>query len=212
MIVGQDKLYKSQGMWWSVKNYLDINPSHVDGPYCSNCYTDLEYPAEAYNERGFIDDEWKDGLICPSCKKEHPMTNLLWEMKTNVARQYVAAKRSSIPKESLDEPPTAVKVRDQDKKYFIAAKIGEKDGKKVGVVYFGDKNKDQSKKDYSQIFVDLDDEQVRFDKSNKHPKEVIAKMVVEFPDSKHEETYNTEKETGEAKKSSTSSKGGAGKS
>lgn len=206
MIVGQEKLYKSQRMWWSVKKYLDINPSHVDGPYCFNCYTDLEYPAEAYNERDFIDEDWRGGLICPSCKKEHAMTDSLWEMKTNVARQYVAFKRSSIPKESLDEPPTAVKVRDQDEKYFIAAKIGEKDGKRVGVVYFGDKNKDQSKQDYSQIFIDLDDEQVRFDKSNKPPKDVLAKMKVEFPESQHEETYNTRAGAREVKKSSTTSK------
>jgi hypothetical protein len=193
MVIGQDKLYKSQGMWWSVKNYHDINPSHVDGPYCSNCYTDLEYPEQAHTS-GFVDDDWKGGLICPSCKKEHPMTDSLWEMKTNVARQYTAFKRSTIPKESLDETPTAVKVRDQDEKYFIAAKIGEKDGKRVGVVYFGDKNKDQSKQDYSQIFIDLDDEQVRFDKSNKFPKGIITKMKVEFPNSTHEEVYTkTEK-------------------
>ena len=107
-------------------------------------------------------------------------------MKRKVLAQYVAYKRAETPKISLDDPPAQVKVRDEDETYFLAAKIAEKDGKRVGVVYFGEKTKDQSKKDYSQIFLDLDDEQVRFDKSNKHPKDILASLTVEFPHGTHE--------------------------
>lgn len=102
---------------------------------------------------------------------------------------YGLKQRSLIKIESLDEIPSQIKVRDEDETFFLACKISEKNGKKQGVVYFGEKNKEQSKKDYSQIFIDLDDEQVRFDKTNKHPKGIIAKMLVEFLDSSHEEKY-----------------------
>jgi hypothetical protein len=56
----------------------------------------------------------------------------------------------------------------------------------MGIFMFGEKMKDQRKKDYSQIFLDLDDEQVRFDKSNKHPQDILASLTVEFPHGTHE--------------------------
>ena len=41
------------------------------------------------------------------------------------------------------------------------------------------------KKAYSQVFIDFDDEQMRFDKANKNPLEIIVKLKAEFLSSIH---------------------------
>jgi hypothetical protein len=129
---------------------------------------------------------WEGEYICVNCSKTSKTKLTSQEYKGKFLLKYVSDQRSKIPKVSLDEPPAQVNVRDQDDKYFLAAKIGQKDGKRVGVVYFGEKKKDQTNEDYSQIFIDLDDEQIRFDKSNKHPKDLIAKFKVDFGSSSTE--------------------------
>lgn len=216
MLIGQSKFYKSSGFWWTVNQYVNyVTREHVNGPYCLNCQGDIVFPDSSYEENpetGYpeYNVNWTGKVSCNNCGKTFDMKLPLYELENLVITQYVIMKRSEVPKQALDEPPTQVKVRDEDDKYFLAVKIGEKDGKRVGVAYFGEKTKEQSKKDYSQIFIDLDNDQVRFDKTNKPPKEVIAKMVVEFPDSSHEEIYNPRARTGEAKKPSASSKRRAG--
>ena len=170
-----DNLYKILGFWWQV---LKVPYGHrgLYGPFCPNCYTDLE-------------GDYKNSklLVCTSCEKRFEIGYYDASfLEKEAFKRYKADLRSKLPKVSLEEPPTKVQVRDQDDKYFLASKIGQKDGKRVGVVYFGAKTKEQSKEDYSQIFIDLDDEQIRFDKSNKHPKNVVAKLKVEFPESTSE--------------------------
>ncbi len=173
-----DTFYKYNNYWWSYPSLISEPSSiSISGPFCLNCQSDLFFPE--YAEEG-----WKGELKCPLCERKHEWKgDDLWEIREVVSRILISRFRSSLNKVSLEEPITQVKVRDEDDKYFIAAKIGQKDGKRVGVVYFGEKNKDQKKTDYSQIFIDLDDEQVRFDKSNKHPKNILAKMRVDFSDS-----------------------------
>jgi len=208
IIGGQDKFYKSNGFWWTVKYAYNVIGANVDGPFCLNCQADLEYPDSAYtkDEEGYwkLKPSWKGKLVCVNCKKSHDLKRTVEELKEEVAMQYVVMKRSEIPKQALDEPPTQVKVRDEDDKYFLAAKIGEKDGKRVGVVYFGEKNKEQNKKDYSQVFIDIDDQQARFDKTNKPPKEQLVRMNIEFADGVHAEKYRSTAGTRKAKKSPTS--------
>jgi hypothetical protein len=187
MKINQDTFYKSQGFWWTIEAPLpsimeDINVLNIDGPYCLNCYSDLVFPQEVKNIRTPKSGAtWIGTLSCGYCGREFTTTEPMDAMKQKVVAQYVAYRRAEKPKVSLDDPPAQVKVRDEDDTYFLAAKLAEKDGKRVGVVYFGEKTKDQRKKDYSQIFLDLDDEQVRFDKSNKHPHDILASLTVEFP-------------------------------
>ncbi len=184
--------YKYTGFWWQSVGYSDShNFENINGPYCIDCYADLDFPSEAYYEvdeyeNVDIKPDWKGDLICSVCRKKHSLTITYYEIRNNIAKVLNSAFRARLNKIALDEPIAQVKVRDEDDKYFLAAKIGQKDGKKVGVVYFGEKNKDQNKKDYSQIFIDLEDEQVRFDKANKHPKDIVAIFSVEFPETKVE--------------------------
>lgn len=192
MIIGNDKFYKSQGFLWIVRGTtIVVFARHVEGPYCTKCFNDLDFPDEAYDiyidqdgePHSVYKDKWVGKLNCSNCGKEFVLSNPIDKIKELVVKDYVLKIRAQIPVESLDELPTKVNVKDEDEKYFISAKIGvDKQGKRLGVVYFGEKKKDQNKKDYSQVFVDFDKESVRSDATNKNPKDLLAEMQIEFRD------------------------------
>lgn len=179
-----DKLIKAFGVWWRFGYIpsLDFGSEYgLEGPFCLNCYCTLELELH-YSGKSYT-------VKCQNCSKTYEFNLGQYALRKKAEDLYNAKSRSLQDKVSLDEPPTRVSVRDSDESYFIAAKIGQKDGKRVGVVYFGEKNDKQSKEDYSQIFIDLDDEQLRFDKSNKHPKEILLKFRAEFPDTKIDQCF-----------------------
>ena len=98
--------------------------------------------------------------------------------------KWEAHKRHGQKVQSLDLPPTKVIDAAEDENYWVQARIGEKNGKKMAVIYFGEKIKGvQDKTDYVQSFIDLEDEQVRFDINNKNPMKLLAKLTAEFPES-----------------------------
>lgn len=171
------KLYKIKGVLWDP--ILTINGYYLREPYCPVCRCRMD---KCYGD-----------LKCFNCKKEVNYDNDFEEFREQATKLHNASILAKYEIVSLDEPPTQVKARDDDEKYFVAVKIGQKDGKRVGVVYFGEKTKEQSKEDYSQLFIDLDDEQLRFDKSNKHPKEILAKLKAEFPDVDIEQKFKGKK-------------------
>lgn len=196
MIVGYKRFVKYNSLWWAlneskVEVYNEITEEDIIGPFCLYCYSELIIPPAANDIDASQNKNWKFSLLCSDCGKENIIKDDIPVIKHFFIQDFVFKHRSNIPKESLDEIPSSVKVRDEDENYFLAAKIGMKDGKRVGVIHFGEKIKKQEKKDYTQVFIDLDDEQVRFDKTNKYPKELLAKMTVEFKDSTHEEIYDT---------------------
>lgn len=167
------KLYKLYGVWWQ----FETRPQHVSdvsGPFCSRCYVSLDLD--------------QDKLVCANCKKTTLSPGSSWDtIMRRALDKYWAVQRSKYDKISLDEPPALVKVRDEDENYFIAARIGQKDGKRVGVVYFGEREDRES--DKAQVFVDLDDQQIRFDPSNTPPKRLLSKLTVEFRDTKSVNEY-----------------------
>lgn len=176
-----EDFYKYGGFWWKSVSFDDRHEiDSIRGPFCIDCYGDLN--TLSWGE--IHDLNWKGKLVCLNCNKQHVMKTSYGGMCHAIAQILNSNYRATLNKIALDEPITQVKVKDEDDSYFLSAKIGQKDGKKVGVVYFGEKNKDQKKKDYAQIFIDLDDEQYRFDKSNKNPKDIVAKFYVEFPETK----------------------------
>jgi hypothetical protein len=149
------------------------------GPFCLNndCRGMLE------NSDYERDYSCRKG-ICIVCQKEHSYNLTLGKLRESVIGKYEANERQKLRIISLDIPPTNVKVKDEDENFYLSSRIGELNGKRVGVVYFGERKTNQSSKDKVQLFIDLDDEQVRFDKNNMHPKEIIAKLTVEFKDSR----------------------------
>lgn len=50
----------------------------------------------------------------------------------------------------------------------------------MGLVWMGEKLKEQSAKDKVQFFFDFDDEQIRVDKGNMPPMKLLSKFEAEF--------------------------------
>lgn len=176
-----ENLYKSEGFLWLPRERYEYNqktqrhePSgeyYISmNPHCPKCL------AELTNRGG--------SLYCDICKKEHILKEGLMIIAERVQKKWHASKLQKRTIISLDLLPTHIKDQDEDDNFWIEAKLGEKDGKRAAVVYFGEKTKDQTKKDYVQLFVDFDDEQIRSDKSNKNPIKLLGKLTAEFKDSK----------------------------
>ena len=169
----KETLYKSNGVLWGIDVYRRGNEGIADTPFCPNqsCHTTLEIHNEEY--------------FCISCNKKYPCPKGHNATRQEVQRKWEGHQTLSYEIYSLDLPPTKVMDEDnEDSNYWVQARISEKEGKRMAVIYFGEKiHGKQNKKDYSQIFIDFDDEQVRSDKSNKNPMKLLCKLTAEFQDS-----------------------------
>jgi hypothetical protein len=145
---------------------------YVDGPFCSaeGCRFPLAYITE-------------NSAICNECKKQYSFDVGLDQLKVKFNQKYESMERLSVEVTSLDLPPTNVGAEAEDENYWISARIGQKNGKKFGVVYLGEKKKSQSAKEKTQFFIDLDDEEVRHDPNNMSPGDILAGIKVKFKDS-----------------------------
>ncbi|MCR4256883.1 MAG: hypothetical protein NUW08_04220 [Candidatus Uhrbacteria bacterium] len=170
------KLYKFGGVLWQPYTNHDTDTTFILGdPLCSSddCRAAL------------IDDgtSYQCELCCKKYVRElgHGKT---WEL---AEKKWRGHQLSDAKVYSLDLPPTKVTSFAEDENYWVEAKISEKGGKRMAVVYFGEKKRaKQSMKDYSQVFVDFEDEQLRFDRNNKNPMEVMAVLCAEFQNTKTE--------------------------
>lgn len=165
-------LYKSNGVLWKVISYRS-GEGIADTPLCPNqsCHATLVIYSNFY--------------FCVSCNKKYPFPKNHSDTRQEVQRKWEGYQTLDYKIYSLDLPPTRVVDEDnEDDNYWVQSRISEKEGKKMAVIYFGEKiHGKQNKKDYSQIFIDFDDEQVRFDKSNKNPMKLLSKLTAEFQDS-----------------------------
>ena len=177
----EPNLFKINGYLWEIfPTSLIRNGTrviHINGPLCTFCRAGLL----------FSDVDWEEVHgECPKCKKQITLKSKAKYLREEALEIYKAKNREGLPVLSLDLPSTNVKSEDdEDSNYWLQAKIGQKDGKKVAVVYFGEKVRGtQLKTDYAQLFIDFDDEQVRFDKGNKNPMKLLSKLEAEFKSSK----------------------------
>ena len=180
----EEKLFKSAGVFWEL---IDIhghgNEFIGENPYCSNdtCRTFLEQKNLGTSGTGF----YKHGWHCCGCGKDYECPgNDYHGLVEQVRRKYQGYKRLKHKIYSLDLAPTKVVDNAEDENYWVQARISEKSGKRIAVIYFGERIKgEQNKKDYSQIFLDFEDEQLRFDKNNKNPMKFLSRLEAEFSDS-----------------------------
>ena len=172
--INQDeKLYKAFGVLWRPYTNDRGNSWLLDTPYCVNdsCHTELKQQ---------VPNQW----FCVKCNKAYPCKNNYHDDKQNAMLMWEGHKTLDWAVYSLELPPTKISGGDEDENYWVQAKLTEKAGKRVAVIYFGEKIKDEQKKtDYSQVFLDLEDEQFRFDKNNKNPMNILCKLTAEFQDS-----------------------------
>jgi hypothetical protein len=148
----------------------------VEGPLCKECKIKLSI------------DGLSNKAICIGCKKEfeYSDTRVFGTSMRDEAKAYLEAKyNEDVPIISFDLTPTKIiKEDNQDENYWLQAKIIQKDGKKMAIVYMGEKiHGKQNKNDYTQFFVDINDEQIRFDKGNKNPMKLLFSISAEFQNS-----------------------------
>jgi len=178
---GTDNKFIKIGKFLWVPIYLDYlhqKLHSMEGPCCPKCHTKL-----SYNSNG---GPYGSG-VCPECGFEDKYPENLLDMESNVKARYQSALRSNWQVESLEIAPTATKKSDHtDEKYWIEVKVGQKNGKKTAMILIGEKMGTQAKTDYAQIFLDLENEMVSFDKTNKNPTGLLASFKAVFPGSETE--------------------------
>lgn len=164
-----EKLFLSHGVLWEV-DYDRNNRPHISGhTYC---------PTPAC--RALL-SESKGAYECVGCRKDFPCVKGYQQARSDVDRLFQGSIRSNWAVTSLDLPPTIAWDEDKnDEVHWIKARIGQKDGKKQAVIYIGEKVKTQGPQDYVQMFVDIDESQLRFDKGNQNPLRLLAKVHAEF--------------------------------
>lgn len=164
-----DSLFKSHGVLWRTVISIRGNEFISETPLCPNetCHTVLQVLGEGY--------------LCEKCEKTYPRTIEHARVVQRVRDSWEGYQTLRQPVYSLDLPPTKVVDGAEDQNYWVQARISEKSGKRMAVVYFGERvSGKQEKSDYTQVFLDFEDEQLRFDKTNKNPMKLMAKLTAEF--------------------------------
>lgn len=162
-------------LWVPVyQDYLRQKLVKMEGPCCPRCHTE------------YLNDGLRDGS-CPECNISEKFSKFVYLLKQEALLRYQAALRVGWVVESLDLPPSATKTEyHSDQKYWIEIKVGQKDGKKIAMILIGEKQGMQQKTDYAQLFLDLENEMVTFDKNNKNPIGLLAGFKAVFAGSETE--------------------------
>ncbi len=184
----EQPLDKTFGLLWDVdpsvnEDFMIELPGEevrnkVEGPFCPRCNRDL---SRIQSETG------TSAFVCnKGCGFEKSVPLDLEALRDEVLELHNAKVRAMREVISLDLPPTKIDAQyNEDEDYFLSARITQKDGRKLLVVYAGEKKKGKhDPKDYSQFFIDLDQKQIRYDTGNKMPEEFIATFVCELRDNK----------------------------
>lgn len=168
------RLFKSYGVLWDIHYSNRTGRDEIGQALCPNelCHCRLEVLNPSGNK-----------LHCVNCNKDFDLPKDYEGTRGDVHRKYEGFKTLTWEVFSLDLPPSRITGESEDDHYWVKARISQKNGKKMAVIYFGEKTAEQTKEDYSQLFVDFDDELLRFDKGNKNPMKILGKLVAEFPDS-----------------------------
>jgi len=170
------KLYKTLGVLWKPVHNIEGKIILEIAPLCPNetCRATLECRPE--------------GWFCNLCDSAYPYKVNQAEDHKIATKKFRGYQTLDWDVQSLDLPPTKISAGDDDDNYWVKVRLGEKNGKRMAVIYLGEKIKGkQDKTDYSQLFIDLEDEQIRFDRNNKNPMKVLSKLTVEFENSTMEQ-------------------------
>lgn len=173
-----EMLYKFRGLLWQpihdINNARGTESIDVESlPYCPKC------KAKLTQQSGY-------DLRCELCEISYKAEPSIEHVAQLASKAYNAKLKEGWKVETLDLPPGVVKSENESEDFWVEARLGQKDGKLMAIIYFGDKKRSEDgKKAYSQVFLDFDDEQMRFDKANKNPLEIISKLKAEFLSSTH---------------------------
>lgn len=152
----------------------DVNDMHlyrIEGPLCLEESAKLDFENEnSTNGR------------CPICQRKYNLILPPQQFRELVHKAYQAFLDNELETISLDDPIQPIKARGEDDSYWVETKLGHSNnGRKIAVVYIGDKKRNIK----VQNFIDLDNEQLRGDRADAKPHEVISKISVDFLNSTH---------------------------
>lgn len=123
-------------------------------------------------------------VTCFKCGRKFVIEKEYEQLRAEVELKYQGSKTWDAETINLDLVPTKVTARDEDENFWVEVKLAQRDGKRTAVIYIGEKENKIGEK--SQFFIDVEDELVRFDRDDKHPMKLLAKVDVEFINSKCE--------------------------
>ena len=171
-----DIIFKSEGLLWVVEKRDNIR----FGGDTRGSIHHAACPKEEIRVRLDL-NEASNELFCDSCGFKKKLERSYEELRQLVNKRYHGWLLSSAEVKSLDLLATSVTDNNEDDNFWIRAKLGEKDGKRQAVVWIGDKRNKSGEK--IQLLIDIEDEQLRFDKTDKNPSELISAVKVVLKDS-----------------------------
>lgn len=131
--------------------------------------------------------------VCEDCKKRYS-----WHAHPRIIAQYLRRKLGSkdyqeaeiISIDGIQTPQlkTRVKIPEENKEYWIEARLNKSNKGRQIVLYVGEKGVLQK----VQLFANLDQEKLSFDHKDRKPEEIFTKITATFPSGK-EITINAAK-------------------
>jgi hypothetical protein len=122
-----DNLYKFSGILWQIHTNSHGKSWVNDPPLCprEGCRSELKQVSGNY--------------LCEFCEKEYPCPKGYQKTHEDAERKWNGYMLRHANVYSLELPPTKVVDEAQDDNYWVQARISEKGGKRMAVVYFGEK-------------------------------------------------------------------------
>lgn len=123
---------------------------------------------------------------CDVCGKNYTMPHNFDEFRMIASKAYEGFINSKAELITLDVPYGAVKAEAEDETRWVKVVWSQKDGRNQAIIYFIEKVENGEK---SQIFADLDREEIRYDVSDIPPGKILAKVNAEFRGTKIDIKY-----------------------
>ena len=173
------KLYKWAGVLWSYEGFVKGFGSIVKCR-CPKDRCELN-----------INPKYKTLLSCPKCDFHIELDKSSYDMEEDALKIIVSDYWKDSEVVNIDGEMVKVgKEVVEDPDYWVKAYISKSiKGVKQLMVLVGSKNET----DKTQLFLDIDNEKLSFDQKDKHPKEILAKVIAEFKESKSEIELKEEK-------------------
>jgi hypothetical protein len=172
-----DNLFKSNGFLWQVEDE-DVAPF---GRERRRWIAHAICPSEGCN----IHLDFSGGkreVTCFNCGKSRKIHEDFEALRIKVNEKYKASRLKKAEIINLDLVPTSVSASDEDDNFWVKVKMGQKNGKRVAVVYIGEKANKTGEK--VQLFVDLEKDQLRADLSDIPPEQLLSVITAVFKESK----------------------------
>lgn len=163
--------------------YTGHDTIQIKGPFCPNSITKERQclaPLSGENAQ-------TNNARCEVCSKSFIMPHSFEEFRSIAYKAYEGLLNSQTELITLDIPYEAVKAEAEDETRWIKVVWSQKDGRNQAVIYLIEKSGNGDK---SQIFADLDREEIRYDAGDILPGKILVKIKAEFKNTHVDIKYN----------------------